>query len=112
LATRSIRCRALVERVLVDRVLGRSGFHGVLAYSLAEAIWLASSGISDVLLAYPTVNRNALAVLVRNDQLRESIMVMVDSVKHCEIITSAAAGRSIKVCIDIDASLRIGPLHL
>jgi D-serine deaminase-like pyridoxal phosphate-dependent protein len=32
--------------------------------------------------------------------------------KHCEIITSAAAGRPIKVCMDIDASLRIGPLHL
>jgi D-serine deaminase-like pyridoxal phosphate-dependent protein len=107
LATKSIRCRAVV-----DRVLGGGGFHGILVYSLAEAIWLARSGISEVLLAYPTVDCDALADLARDDQLRGSIMVMVDSVKHCEIITSAAAGRPIKVCMDIDASLRIGPLHL
>jgi D-serine deaminase-like pyridoxal phosphate-dependent protein len=46
LATKSIRCRAIT-----DHVLGRSGFQGVLAYSLAEAIWLAGSGITDVLTA-------------------------------------------------------------
>jgi D-serine deaminase-like pyridoxal phosphate-dependent protein len=80
LATKSIRCRAVV-----DRVLGRGGFHGILVYSLAEAIWLARSGISDVLLAYPTVDCAALADRARDDQLRGSIMVMVDSVKHCEI---------------------------
>lgn len=108
LATKSIRCRAIV-----DRVLGRSGFEGVLAYSLPEAIWLARSGIPDVLLAYPTADRGALADLASDDQLRESIIIMVDSVKHCELIVSAtSAGRAIKVCMDIDASLRIGPLHL
>ncbi len=38
---------------------------------------------------------------------------MMDSVKHCVLIVSATtAGRAIKVCMDIDASLRIGPLHL
>jgi D-serine deaminase-like pyridoxal phosphate-dependent protein len=43
LATMSIRCRAIA-----DRVLGRSGFEGTLAFPLLEAIWLARSGISDV----------------------------------------------------------------
>ena len=42
LATKSIRCRAVT-----NRVLERSEFRGVLAYSLAEAIWLARSGIPD-----------------------------------------------------------------
>jgi hypothetical protein len=39
-------------------------------------------------------------------------MVVLDSVAHCDIIASAAAGRKIKVCMDIDASLRIRPLHV
>jgi D-serine deaminase-like pyridoxal phosphate-dependent protein len=107
LATMSIRCRAIA-----DRVLGRSGFEGTLAYSLLEAIWLARSGISDVLLAYPTTDRNALADLANDDQLRDWIMIMVGSVAHCEMIARAAAGGPIKVCLDVDASLRIGPLHL
>src|SRR5436190_23378302 len=89
-----------------------SGYQGVLAYSVAEAIWLARSGIRDVLLAYPTVDQNALTDLVRDDQSRESIMVNRDSIKHCDIIAVVATGRTIKACMDVDASLRIGPLHL
>jgi D-serine deaminase-like pyridoxal phosphate-dependent protein len=107
LATKSVRCRAIT-----DRVLAQSGFQGVMAYSLGEAIWLAQSGIGNVLLAYPTVDHDALADLARDDQLRESIMIMVDSVEHGSMIASASAGRPIKVCIDVDASLCIGPLHL
>ena len=93
-------------------MLERSEFQGVLAYSLAEAIWLARSGIPDVLLGYPTLDHSGFTDLAQDDQLRESIMVVVDSVVHCDIIASAAAGRKIKVCIDIDASLRIGALHV
>jgi D-serine deaminase-like pyridoxal phosphate-dependent protein len=107
LATKSVRCRAIT-----DRVLAQPGFQGVMAYSLGEAIWLAQSGIDNVLLAYPTVDHDALTDLARDDQLRESIMIMVDSVEHGSMIASASAGQPIKVCIDVDASLRIGPLHL
>jgi len=39
-------------------------------------------------------------------------MITVDSVAHCEMIARAAAGGPIKVCLDVDASLPIGPLHL
>ena len=45
LATKSIRCRAII-----NRVLDQSGYQGALAYSLAEAIWLARLGIQDILL--------------------------------------------------------------
>jgi len=106
LATKSIRCRAIT-----DRILAQPGFQGVMAYSLAEAIWLAQSGIDDVLLAYPTADRNALADLARDDQLGASIMIMVDCVEHCDMIAGASVGQPIKVCMDVDASLRIGPLH-
>jgi D-serine deaminase-like pyridoxal phosphate-dependent protein len=88
LATKSIRCRAII-----NRMLARSGYQGVLRYTLSEAIWLARSGIRDVLLAYPTVDHNAVADLALADQLRESIMIMVDSVKHCDALTSTRAGR-------------------
>jgi D-serine deaminase-like pyridoxal phosphate-dependent protein len=41
LATKSIRCRAII-----NRMLARVGYQGVLAYSLTEAIGLASSGVA------------------------------------------------------------------
>jgi len=35
---------------------------GVMAFTLAEAVWLVRSGVSnDVLVAYPSVDRTALA---------------------------------------------------
>ena len=51
LATKSVRCRALI-----DRALG-AGFRGLLAFTLPEALWL---GRDDTVVAYPTVDRTAL----------------------------------------------------
>lgn len=53
-ASKSVRCRALLERVLA-----RPGFAGVMSYTLSESLWLARSGFEDVLLAYPSADRAA-----------------------------------------------------
>ena len=59
LASKSVRCRPLIEQVLA-----LDGFRGVLAYTLPEALWLADCGTSDdIVVAYPTVDRAALALL-------------------------------------------------
>jgi len=49
---------------LLHRVLARPGFRGVLAFTLREALWLHEQGICyDVVVAYPSVDREALARL-------------------------------------------------
>ena len=59
-ASKSVRVPALLSRVLA-----RDGFHGVLGFTLAEALWLEEQGITDdIVVAYPTVDRGALARLV------------------------------------------------
>ena len=99
LASKSLRCRALQERVL-----DRDGFSGTLAYTLSEALWLASHGAEDVLVAYPTVDRGALAALVDSDA---RVTVMVDDVEQLALIERAIACTAskwpVRVCIDIDA---------
>src|ERR1700728_2403573 len=45
LASKSVRCRALQERVLA-----RPGFAGTLAFTLPEALWLASHGGEDLVV--------------------------------------------------------------
>jgi D-serine deaminase-like pyridoxal phosphate-dependent protein len=51
--SKSLRCRHLIERVLA-----RPGYRGVMSYSLAEALWLHSCGTSDdVLVGLPTRQR-------------------------------------------------------
>lgn len=106
IATKSVRCRSVL-----DWTLGRAGFSGLMAYSLREAIWLARMGATDVLLAYPTTDSEALAELAHDEQLRRAITVMVDAPAHLELIDTSAAA-PLRVCLDIDASLRLGPLHL
>jgi D-serine deaminase-like pyridoxal phosphate-dependent protein len=38
-ASKSVRCRALLERVLA-----RDGFAGIMSFTLAESLWLAREG--------------------------------------------------------------------
>jgi D-serine deaminase-like pyridoxal phosphate-dependent protein len=111
-ATKSVRCRALLERVLARR-----GWRGAMAYTLTEAIWLVRTGLTDdVLVGYPTVDRHALAELCKDTDLAAAITVMVDHPRHLDVIDEVAGPElrpDLRVCIDLDASWRpAGRLHI
>lgn len=116
LATKSVRCRALI-----DRALAHPGFAGLLAYSLREAIWLAQGrACDDILVAYPCVDPDALRHLAGDADLRERIALIVDAPEHLALIARAVRGAAsegadtgpVRVWLDVDCSLRVGPLHL
>nr|WP_246012616.1 alanine racemase [Myceligenerans xiligouense] len=85
LASKSVRVRPLIERAL------DAGFSGVMAYSPREARWLASQGIDDVLVGYPSVDRAALAELAADPVARRAVTLMIDSPLHLELIADAVA---------------------
>src|ERR687891_224134 len=58
-ASKSLRCRPLVEAALAHD----EGFRGVMTFTLPETLWLWQMGLDDLLLAYPTADRQALAQL-------------------------------------------------
>ncbi|HEY5343166.1 MAG TPA: amino acid deaminase/aldolase [Solirubrobacteraceae bacterium] len=109
LASKSLRCRALQERVLA-----RDGFSGTLAFTLPEALWLARYSFEDILVAYPTADRVALERLVRlpAELPRARVTVMVDSVAQLELIDAARrrvgdpAAAPVRACIDLDGGYR------
>ncbi|MFZ1155834.1 MAG: alanine racemase, partial [Solirubrobacteraceae bacterium] len=127
LASKSVRCRALQERVLA-----RPGYHGILAFTLPEGLWLAEHGFEDIVVAYPTADRRALRSLARLAELRTRVAVMVDSVAQLNLIEAAigdlgeggalrvpggggevcdsgetgeGSRSAVRVCIDLDAGL-------
>ena len=105
-ASKSVRCRALLERVLA-----MDGFAGIMAFTLPEALWLARAGVSDdILVAYPTVDRAALADLAGDAAAARAITIMVDCAEHLDLIEKAAAGVAtpsrVRVCLDVDTSYR------
>ncbi len=113
-ASKSVRCRAVLEEVLGAGLTADGGFAGIMSYSLAEAIWLVRLGARDVLLGYPVTDRAALAELGADPVLRDAITLMIDDVDQLDLIRAAVGSDTVhpRVCLDVDASLRIGPLHL
>lgn len=85
-----------------------------MTYSPAEAIWLAGLGAQDILMGYPTVDASALGIITRDRVLSGRITLMVDNVAHLDLIREAAGSDLVRprICIDVDASLRLGPLHV
>ena len=65
-----------------------------------------------MLVGYPTVDLGALTELGQDAELAAAITVMVDSRAHLDLIDRAAPIHPVQVAIDVDASLRIGPVHL
>ncbi|WP_395103374.1 amino acid deaminase/aldolase [Actinomadura sp. SCN-SB] len=101
-ASKSVRCRALL-----DEVLAMDGFAGIMAFTLPEALWLARHETSDdILVAYPTADRAAVAALAADERAAATVTLMVDSDAHLDLIEEAAGGRPVRVCVDIDASYR------
>ncbi len=113
-ASKSVRCRAVLEEVLGAGLTAAGGFAGLMSYSLAEAIWLVRQGARDVLLGYPSADRAALAELGSDPVLLEAITLMIDDVAQLDLVRAAVGSATVhpRVCLDVDASLRIGPVHL
>jgi D-serine deaminase-like pyridoxal phosphate-dependent protein len=109
-ASKSLRVPALIERALAH-----DGFAGVLAYTLAEALWLHETGISDdIVVAYPTVDVAALRRLTSSPSAAAAITLMVDDPAHLDVVDSTRSSRAVpvRVALDVDAGLRFGGQHV
>jgi D-serine deaminase-like pyridoxal phosphate-dependent protein len=116
-ASKSVRSVPVLRRILeLD-----PGFEGVLAFTAPEALHLAAEGFEDIVIAYPTVDRAAIAEIARltaDDPARAPVL-MVDDRPHLDLIEGAIGGgpSQVRVCLDIDISWwplggrvgRIGP---
>ncbi|WP_316520293.1 amino acid deaminase/aldolase [Kitasatospora brasiliensis] len=103
LASKSVRCRALLERALaVD------GFLGVMSFTLGESLWLARTGIRDILLAYPSADRAGFAELTADPRAAREITVVLDDPAQLDLIDAARAGDAeVRVCLELDTSLHL-----
>jgi D-serine deaminase-like pyridoxal phosphate-dependent protein len=115
-ASKSLRCRALIERIL-----GRDErYAGLMTFTLPETLWLAEQGFENLLLAYPTADSGALEELALRSVANpgDAPIVMVDCVEHLDAIEGVlGAGASpVRVCIELDAGwwaaggrIKVGP---
>ncbi|HEU5063524.1 MAG TPA: amino acid deaminase/aldolase [Solirubrobacterales bacterium] len=115
-ASKSVRCRALLEAILARD----DGFQGLMTFTLPETLWLAEEGFENLLLAYPTADVGALEELALRSAANSegAPIVMVDCVEHLKMIESVLGKGAppLRVCIDVDASwwwlggrVKVGP---
>jgi D-serine deaminase-like pyridoxal phosphate-dependent protein len=107
-ASKSLRCRALLERVL-----GRRGFEGIMCYSAAEAAHLARHGLDDLLVGYPTVEPADVVAAARAVADGRRIVFTIDAEEQVSLLGRVARehGIVLPVCIDLDVSSRWPGLH-
>ena len=115
-ASKSVRCRPVLERILARD----PGYRGLLTYTLPESLWLAEHGFEDLVIAYPTADRTALGRAGRLTEERPTSapVLMVDSAAHLDLIEDAAGPgpNPLRVAIELDVNwwalggrLKIGP---
>src|SRR5829696_4629214 len=107
-ASKSVRNRGVLRRVLA-----RPGFAGVLAYSLPEALWLSGGDdpvTTDVVVGYPSADRSALRQMVADDAAAARVTLMVDSIEQLDLVDDVVPPghrAPVRICLDVDASLRV-----
>ena len=104
LATKSLRCPALVERAVA-----RSGglIHGLMTFTARETLLWAQRGAADLLLGYPISGTHDAQLLVQANKLTQAA-VMLDAPQHVAWLEAAAraAQATIPVWLDLDLGWR------
>ena len=93
-ASKSVRCRSLLEQILARD----ERFRGLMTFTLPETLWLYDHGYRDLLLAYPSADREALARLAALEGPGRPI-VMASSTDHLDLMTPP-----VRVGIEVDLS--------
>jgi D-serine deaminase-like pyridoxal phosphate-dependent protein len=109
LASKSLRSVAVIRRILA----ADSCFQGLLCYTAREAVYLASQGFQDLVIAYPAWNEQDIAAVAEATSTGSQITLMVDSPEHIEQIEAVAAKHQVRlpVCLDADMSMDLPGLN-
>ena len=75
---------------------------------------LVQTGVSDdVVVAYPTTDRHALDQLLGSKRLLDAVTLMIDHPAQLHFIQRCSDPvAAVRVCLDLDMSLRAGPVHI
>ncbi|MBL9012806.1 MAG: alanine racemase [Myxococcales bacterium] len=108
IASKSVRSPALMQRI-AER--GGDLVIGYLTASASETAYYAEHGVTDLVLAYPTVQPSDAAHLARANRTASAAAVVDDPAQLAPLADAArTAGTTIPVVLDIDMSWRpVGP---
>lgn len=103
--TKSIRCAELTRRVFQK---GGKAYGGILGFTMEEAAFLAGKGFDDIIVAYPSVQRSDLDLLVKLTKAGKTVSLMVDSEDHLRVLSAAGQKARVRLpaCMEVDMAYR------
>lgn len=107
--SKSIRSREVLNYLLTKG----HGFKGIMCYHAGEAAWLASTGMDDLLVAYPSVCRQSIDAVCKQIASGKTLYLMIDCEQHATLINDIAQknGVVVPVCLDVDMSVDFPGLY-
>jgi D-serine deaminase-like pyridoxal phosphate-dependent protein len=104
-ASKSVRCPALLRRIAAR---GGAAVRGIMAYSPSEACFLVHEGFDDILVAYPTTQRQDARIVAAAIANGARVTLAADAPEHLTVASAAGAeaGIRVPVVVDIDVSYR------
>ena len=104
LGSKSIRCEPLMKRILNHSDI----YRGFLTYTVEETKFLADKGHDDFIVAYPTLQPSDMELLTRLTRDGKSVSVMVDSLEHLKVLSTAGeqADVTLSACLEVDLAYR------
>jgi D-serine deaminase-like pyridoxal phosphate-dependent protein len=107
IATKSIRCPALVHHIF-ERAKGKA--RGLMTYTAEETAYLAEQDHDDeLLLAYPTVHPHDATLLARANRAA-CARVVVDEIEHLAPLEAAAAAEGTRIPVVVDVDVAYSPI--
>ena len=88
-ATKSLRCPALLRRALARG----PAFRGLMAWAVPEAAFLSVQGFDDILVAYPSVQPAELQQAAELVKAGKRLCLTADSPAHLELASPGRPGR-------------------
>lgn len=106
LATKSLRCPALIERAIQQSA---GLIRGLMTFTARETLFWAERGADDLLLGYPPGGPHDAQLLVRANQLTRAA-VMVDAPQHVAWLAAAARTAQVKIPVWLDLDMGWRPV--
>lgn len=109
IASKSVRCEFVLKYILE----ADSQFQGLMCFHAAEAAYLAGKGFDDLLIAYPTMDRQHINAALAQVAKGKSIYFMVDCLDQAAVVNQLAKDAKVtaKLCLDLDMSVKFPGLY-
>ncbi len=109
LGSKSIRSVEMMRRVFE---YDPETYRGILTFTVEETAWLASQGFDDMIVAYPTVQKSDMDLLVEMTKAGTQVWLMIDSEEHLRVLSEFGLGSDTQIhaCLEVDMAYR--PLGL